>query len=756
MVSKSKLVILAALAVFVVSCGRDPQKLKQQYMADGDKYFAQKDYPEAIIQYRNAVAQDGAFGEGRMKLAAAYEATGDVRNALREYVRAADLLPDNVDAQAHAAKMLLAAGQYPEAKTRALAALAKDPKNINGLITLGNALAGLKDIDGAITQLNAAIDSQPSIAFSYANLGLLEMQKGDTTAAENTFKRAIELDPKSPDAHLNLGSFYWASGNAAQAEKEIKNAVELAPQSPEANRMLATFYLTYKRNAEAERYLKAYADTVTDVSAKLALADFYLGNQKLQESIDLLQQIRSQKDGFSPATLRLASIDFQAGRHADAYAKVEEVLKQNANDQEAVEAKARFSIAEGKWDEGLKLADSVVARNPQAETSHFLRGLALEGKGATDDAIKAFLRVLELAPSSIPTQTHLAQVYLSRGDTKGALDFLNRVVKAQPNSGAVHLLIGQAHLLAGDLADAEKELIPLGRSNPSSAEVHTTLARMYGAQGRTADARTEFARVLKLQPKSFLALNGLVAIDLAEKKFADARALIEPRLASDPDNGAILFLAGNSYLMMGDEKRAETLLTRVIEVDPSNIQAYGRLASIYISQHRLDEAKRAFDDVTKRQPNHVGAITMTGMILELQQKEAEARKQYQRALDLDPNAAVAANNLAWGYAQSGNDLDTALRLAQVAKSKLPESSAVNDTLGWVYYQKDLPSLAISSFQEAIKLAPSNAGAHYHLGLAYLKAGDQQKARASIEQALKLNPNFKDADDAKRQLSTIKG
>src|SRR6185436_1442242 len=104
-----------------------------------------KKYAEAIIEYRNALTQDANFAQARYQLAATYEATGDLNNALREYVRAADLMPDSVEAQLHAGKLLIGAGQFAEARARADTALAKDPKNVNALIVMGNALAGLKD-----------------------------------------------------------------------------------------------------------------------------------------------------------------------------------------------------------------------------------------------------------------------------------------------------------------------------------------------------------------------------------------------------------------------------------------------------------------------------------------------------------------------------------------------------------------------------------------------------------------------------------
>jgi len=86
---RTKLTLSCAAIVLTLtaSCSRDPQKVKLQYAIAGDKSAAKGDYAEAIIQYRKAVAVDSRFGPARFKLAEAYERTGDLRNALREYVR---------------------------------------------------------------------------------------------------------------------------------------------------------------------------------------------------------------------------------------------------------------------------------------------------------------------------------------------------------------------------------------------------------------------------------------------------------------------------------------------------------------------------------------------------------------------------------------------------------------------------------------------------------------------------------------------
>src|SRR6187399_593268 len=132
---------VAVLAVLASACS-DPEAEKARAFEAGNQFFEQKKYPEAIVEYRNAVRADPRFGEARQKLADAYGFTGNARAAFAEQIRAADLLPDDLDAQLKASAYLLLARQFEDAKTRVQRVLVRDPKNTQGLLILGHALAG--------------------------------------------------------------------------------------------------------------------------------------------------------------------------------------------------------------------------------------------------------------------------------------------------------------------------------------------------------------------------------------------------------------------------------------------------------------------------------------------------------------------------------------------------------------------------------------------------------------------------------------
>jgi tetratricopeptide (TPR) repeat protein len=175
------------------------------------------------------------------------------------------------------------------------------------------------------------------------------------------------------------------------------------------------------------------------------------------------------------------------------------------------------------------------------------------------------------------------------------------------------------------------------------------------------------------------------------------------------------------------------------------------LGQLYLTQGKLDEARKEFESLATRQSKPIAALTMSGIILQTQGNLEESRKRYLQVLAIDPRSAISANNLAWIQAEAGENLDIALQLAQTAAAAAPQLPDVADTVGWIYYKKKLPALAIPQFQRSIGLAPNVAVYHYHLGLAYLEAGDIERGRAALQKAQTLRPDPTVSADIRRVL-----
>ncbi len=178
-----------------------------------------------------------------------------------------------------------------------------EPKHVEAQVLLGNSLAGLRNIDQAISEIEEAIRIDPLRGATYANLGFLEMERGRADAAERAFKRTVELEPKWVPGHLALANHYWAAGKTADAEQALRTALALEPTNPVTNRAMAVFYVATNKPDLAEPYVKALA---ASGAAPFALADFYLLRNRPANAIPSFSNCAGRSERTEAAGRRLA------------------------------------------------------------------------------------------------------------------------------------------------------------------------------------------------------------------------------------------------------------------------------------------------------------------------------------------------------------------------------------------------------------------------------------------------------------------
>jgi tetratricopeptide (TPR) repeat protein len=749
----SCLVVLAA-TVALASCKSDPQATAREHFEKGNQQLERKAYPEAIIEYRRAIQSDPRLGQARLQLASAYAATGDGINALREYVRAADLLPDDHDAQRKAGTFMLLAGQYQDAQGLAQRMLQRNPNDAQAHILLANALAGMKDTEGAIAMFEKAVTLDPKRAGTYTELGSAQLASGDREAAEKAFRKAIEIDPKSATARMAFANFMWATGKLPEAEQEMRAALELDPNHLVTHRALAMFLMLSRRPAEAEPHLKAVADASPGPQAKYFLAEYYVRLNRIDEARDLLTPLMQDDDAFVGASVRLARIEALAQKPADAHRLLDAALAREPKNVEALVTRARLFLAENNTINALTALQTAVAADPRSVEGQIALGDAYSVRGQLKEAATAYNDALKVDAGNLDGRMGLARVQINTGNAAEAVPLILKVVEERPTNGEARLLLLHGLIAAGDFSQASYQLQVLTKTNPNSAAVLNAAGMLATAREDTEAARLAYARALEAEPRSYQALAGLLNAEMQGKQFGRARALIEKKLAEMPNDPNTLLMAAQTYSALGDAFEMEQALKKTVEADPASLQAYTMLGKMYYQQGRLDLARRELEKYVSTAPLSVPGNTMLGTILELQGRKDEAKTRYGKALQIDPRAAVAANNLAWINANSGGNLDMALQLAQTAKSQLPNRHEIDDTLGWIYYKKGLSSMAIESLSASTQRQPDNPSYNYHLALAHHQNGNKEEARKLLEKALKSKSTFDGADEAKKLLESL--
>ena len=751
-----RITVAALVAVTLGGCKTDPKVAAQNSLEKGNQHYAQQRLPEAIIEYRRAIQADPRLGPARLQLAQAYATSGDGMNALREYARAAELMPEDDSAQIKAGNFMLLAGRFADAQGIGERLLAKSPKSVEAQVLIANALAGLKDWESAVEAFEKAIQIDPSRASTYSDLGAAQAAKGDVAAAEAAFRKAVDTDPKSPLALISLAQFVWSRGDAAQGEQLMKRALEVDPKSVTANRSLAMFYMVRNQAAAAEPYLKTVADTSTGPEAKYVLAEYYLRLKRFDEARALLTPYLKDDKTFVASSIRLARLEAVAEKRQEAHRILDGVLAREPKNVDALLLLGQLFLADDNTVNALTALQTAVEGNPNSIAAHIALAQTHTIRGSVKEAMKAFNDAMRIDGTNSAARIGLARLQVQSGAAAEAVPLLMKVVAEQPRHLEARLLLLQGYMAVGDKPQANALANDLLKTDGDSAAVQTAIGTLASVRKDAAAARQAYSRALSTNPRAYQALAGLLATELQGKNLAAARALIEKQLAQMPNDPRVNLMAAETYGVLGDAVEMERALKRTVEADPHSLQAYAMLGRMYYTQGRLDLARIELEKFVATAPASVPGNTMLGTILDLQGKTQQAKVRYNTALQIDPRAAVAANNLAWIDANTeGANLDVALQLAQSAKAQLPNQHEVDDTLGWIYYKKGLATRAIEAFETSTLKQPTNPMYAYHLGLAYHKNGDTAQARKELERALRLKPNFEGAEEAKKILESLK-
>lgn len=161
--------------------------------------------------------------------------------------------------------------QMKEAADRSLTL---DPDHPIGLAArAGYKAAYESDINGALADLNRAIELAPGASGSLNSMGLLQSARDANGEAEKAFLKAIELDPQDPVPHANLAILYLDQSRMKEAKREIDTALAVDPSFDIALLARGRYYLqTGERDKALEDLLAASTANPAHSQSQLMLA----------------------------------------------------------------------------------------------------------------------------------------------------------------------------------------------------------------------------------------------------------------------------------------------------------------------------------------------------------------------------------------------------------------------------------------------------------------------------------------------------
>ncbi|MBC7928730.1 MAG: tetratricopeptide repeat protein [Bryobacteraceae bacterium] len=740
---------LLLILCLTVACNRDPNVAKKRYLESGNKYFDKAKYKEALIMYKKALRADLKYGEAyyrsalaEMKLQRFAEAAGDLQ-------RAVELMPDNLDAQERLSNLYL---NFYLTDRKRPKRLLEELKTMSDRYTKrfpdtfpDTRLKGyLALFEGKGDEAVKFFERANSLKPFQTDLVMIYMQTltglGRAPEAEKLGYQMLEKDPKALPVYDVLYLQYGRERKIAEAETILKKKLENNPKTAEVRLQLAAHYYTIQnRNAMLETLKGLESDPTTFPNAPMMVGDFFNRIREYDLAAaryeDGAKRFPKDKHGYQK---RLVEVLIKKNKKDEAVQLVNEILKEDPKDSEAIAIRASLSLMTGTREElqnAINDLQTVISRMPENPVLRFNLGRAHLARQNVDAARVQFEEAIKLRPDYLLPRVTLAQMMLQNREFGKVVQMAQEILFYDDKNVAARLLRSRALIGMGEMKQAREELALTSSQFPDLPEARLQVAALDLQDKNFKNAEESFRKIYGQfkDPRAFM---GMVDTYVAQGQTAVALKLLREELAKSPDRLEYRVAIANISATTADYPTAISEYKAVLDKLPRNSQAWLQLSEVYRRSGQWDNALNSVKKAQELAPTNAAAHLQMAMLYDTSGKRPEARPAYEQVLRIQPDNAIALNNLAYLLAESGNDLDQALTMAQKAKQQRPQDDDVADTLGWIYIKKNLPDSAVAVFRDLVQKNPGRATFRYHLAMALYQKGDMISAKRECETALK--------------------
>jgi tetratricopeptide (TPR) repeat protein len=250
-------------------------------------------------------------------------------------------------------------------------------------------------------------------------------------------------------------------------------------------------------------------------------------------------------------------------------------------------------------------------------------------------------------------------------------------------------------------------------------------------------------------------MNSEIARTIAQELRAKMTPEAETRVASNRQvnpEAYEAYVKGKFHMNQGTPeayKKGLALLHEAVEIDPSDPLAYAYLAEAYITvahsavatPDALPRAKAAAQRALRLDDTLAEALWAYGFIASYYDWEWKTAEQtFQRALEINPNLAMAHYHYSWFHYLFGR-MDEAIESHKRAQEMDPLTPLHTAWLGGLYRNAGRYEEAIAEAQRALEINPNFPIGYRVLGDTYLDMGMFEEAIATHQKLVEVAPQW---------------
>ena len=264
--------------------------------------------------------------------------------------------------------------------------------------------------------------------------------------------------------------------------------------------------------------------------------------------------------------------------------------------------------------------------------------LRLHQDGKLQEAKRAYLRILDLAPQHAKTLSLLGKLCAQTGDWNAAKKHLTQALDLAPKHADTLESLAMVHEAQNEWVRSQALYQQAIALNPDNAHLHNNYGDLLRKMGILEESRIHFLKALSLQPRFAIAQNNLGVCLQALKRIDDA----------------------------------ETAFRAAIAIEPKYNRAQRNLGALLLDSNRFREAAEQLEVALTLNPNDGETLGHYGLALLNLRRPEEAVQHLRKSITLAPKASVNWVNYGLTLQELG-DSDAALEAFEQAKIADPNN-----------------------------------------------------------------------------------
>jgi tetratricopeptide (TPR) repeat protein len=785
------------LLVTLGACS-SPEEKATAYIENADELFQEGELKKAEIEYKNALQINQNLPDAWYGLAKIHERKRQWKQVYAVLNKVRELAPQHLDARIMLGQFLLASNQLDQALSDAVEilemapndarphslmaavqfrlenfegayeevekALAIDANNVEALLVRARVLIAQERYDEALTELDSAIAANSKNISFYLMKVQAYTKLEDRPAVLDVYRALIDEFPANVNFKQALARLHVANGEIDSAESIYKQIIETNNDNADYKMGFVVFKQKYGSSDEAIALLKSYIEADADeFRYRFLLGEIYERDKQGSEALKIYEGIVAE-DGIQPSGLRarnkIALIELRAGNRDSALTLINEVLAEDKNNENALLMQAGMQLADKKFDDAIVSLRTVLRDHPDSIRALALLGEAYDASGSNELAFETYAKAFQLSPGTPVIANKLAAKFLAQRKASEADEVLQKSLSAGNRSVEALILLTQVKLALGDWDKAEQLARQLQKVEGREAVSQQLLGVAYQGMNQRDASVEAFKRAHELAPSSAQPVVALVRSYVRDGKVEEAKKFLNSVLAVDSDNVTGHLLLGQLSFSEGAIDDAIKHFSAIVESNPELDIGHINLVSVYLRQNDIDKAQDVLVQALDSTPERPALAINLASIHQERREFDEAIEIYQALIEKDDQLLVARNNLASLLTDQRGDqasLERAVALStDFRNSKVPQ---FRDTFAWASVKAGVNlEEAVVILEGIVKEQEQHAQISiytYHLGEAYLRKGDTEKAATYLKKAVELaDENSDESKMAKQSLQQI--